>query len=259
VKPRFVFFLGGHDLEMLAIRDLLETNVPFRFHDKGLSWGAKTSDYSEEIGACLSNGDIPVLIELQDDVGLDLERVVIIDHHGERAGVYQPTSLHQVFDLLQLPREAWSRWFELVAANDRGYIPAVREAGATQEEIVKVRAADRAAQGITVEEEVQGAKAVAQAEVRANGRLTLVRLPHSRTAAVTDRLEPALGGPGYQNLLVISPRQLNFFGEGRVIFALNWSFPEGWYGGAPPERGFWGHSEPPPTAAEVIKIIEDQF
>jgi hypothetical protein len=258
VKPRFVFFLGGRDLEMLTIRDLLQVNG-CQFHDKGLSWGAKTSYYSEEIGACLSNGDIPVLIELQDDLGLDPERVVIVDHHGERAGVDQPTSLHQVFDLLQLPRKAWSRWFELVAANDRGYIPAMREAGATQEEIVKVRAADRAGQGITAEQEAQGAKAVTQAKVRANGRLTLVHLPHSRTATVTDRLEPALDGPGYQNLLVISPHQLNFFGEGQFIFALNRSFPGGWYGGALPERGFWGHSEPLPTATEMITMIEDQL
>jgi hypothetical protein len=259
VKPRFVFFLGGHDLEMLTIRGLLQAHAPGRFHDKGLSWGAKTSDYSEEIGTCLSQGDVPVLIELQDDLGLGPERVVIIDHHGERAGADRPTSLHQVFDLLGLPSTRWSRWYELVAANDRGYIPAMHEAGATQEEIIKVRAADRAAQGITAEQEAQGAKAAAQAEVRANGKLTLLRLPHSRTATVTDRLEPALGGPGYQNLLVISPCQLNFFGKGQFILALNRSFPGGWYGGGLPERGFWGHSGPLPTATEVIKMIEDQF
>ncbi|MDQ3960178.1 MAG: hypothetical protein M3255_07855 [Pseudomonadota bacterium] len=108
-----------------------------------------------------------MLIELQDDLGLDPERVVVIDHHGERVGADQPTSLHQVFDLLGLPSTRWSRWCELVAANDLGYIPTMREAGATQKEIVKVRAADRAAQGITAEEETQGAQAVAQAEVRA--------------------------------------------------------------------------------------------
>jgi HEPN domain-containing protein len=246
------FFLGGHDLEMLTIRELLEQHAPGRFHDKNLAWGAKASDYREEIQDVLANSRSPVLIELTLDMEIDEARTIIIDHHGERAGADKPASLHQVFELMKLPRDKWTRWFDLVAANDRGYIPAMLETGATQEEIIKVRESDRAAQGITAEEEAEGKKAAADAEVFAGGMLTLARLPHTRTATVTDRLEPALGGAGYRNLLVVSPAQVNFFGSGNLVYALNSAFPGGWHGGALPERGFWGHGEPVPDVLDLL-------
>ena len=148
-----VFFLGGHDLEMDTIRELLERRAAGRWHDRGLAWGARASAYREEIEAALAAGETPVLVELEDDVGLDGRCVVIVDHHGESAGAERPTSLEQVFAWLALPPGEWTRWHELVAANDRGYIPALVEAGASIEEIREVRAADRGAQGITEAEE----------------------------------------------------------------------------------------------------------
>jgi hypothetical protein len=131
----------------------------------------------------------------------------------------------------------------------------MQELGATHEEIIKVRAADRAAQGITTEQEAAGEKAAAQAETLAGGKLTIVRLPHSRTATVTDRLEPALGGPGYQNLLVVSPAQVNFFGTGSCVLELDRAFLGGWYGGGLPAKGFWGHGEPVPAEHAVVEFI----
>ncbi|MBI5328191.1 MAG: hypothetical protein HZB80_07860 [Deltaproteobacteria bacterium] len=253
---KLTFFLGGHDLEMLTIREILEEHAPGRFFDKGLSWGAKASDYRKEIQEVLANGRVPVLVELTLDMEIDEGLTIIIDHHGERAGSDNPTSLHQIFDLLNLPQDKWTRWFDLVAANDRGYIPAMLETGATQEEIIKVRAADRAAQGITAEEEAEGEKAAANAEVFADGMLTLVCLPHTRTATVADRLEASLGGPGYKNLLIISPTQVNFFGAGKLIYVLDEAFPGGWYGGALPERGFWGHGNPVP---DVMPLLMDKL
>lgn len=68
-RDRFMFFLGGTDLEMLSIRTLLEETVPGRFHDKHLPWGAKASAYGEEIRERLGAGSIPVLVELEDDLG----------------------------------------------------------------------------------------------------------------------------------------------------------------------------------------------
>jgi len=253
---KFMFFLGGHDLEMLTIREIFEEYAPGRFCDKNLSWGAKASDYRDEIQAVLAKGMSPVLIELTIDTEIDPERVVAIDHHGERAGSDKPTSLHQVLELLKLPQDKWTRWFDLVAANDRGYIPAMLKIGATQEEIIKVRASDRAAQGITPGEEAEGKKAATNAEVLADGMLTVVRLLHTRTAAVADRLEPALGGAGYRNLLLLSPSQVNFFGSGNLVITLNSSFPGGWYGGALTERGFWGHGDPVP---DVMPLLIDNL
>jgi len=247
-----VFFLGGRDLEMVTIRDLLQEVAPGRFYDKALTWGAATSAYQQEITETLVCGLTPVCVELADDMDLASSRVIFVDHHGEHAGEDQPTSLHQVFDLLGLPYERWTRWFELVAANDRGYIPALVAMGATREEIVKVRAADRAAQRITPEEEAAGEHAIALAKTIANGRLTVVHLSHSHTATVTDRLQPELGGPGYENLLVYCPDQVNFFGAGELVLELDERFPGGWYGGALPARGFWGHMTPVPDVLPAL-------
>jgi hypothetical protein len=242
-----IFFLGGIDLEMVMIRELLERCAPGQWRDLELAWGAKTSAYSKEIEAVLAAGLTPVLVELEDDMGLDAQRVVVIDHHGGRAGAGQPTSLEQVFALLELSPEEWTRWYELVAANDRGYVPGLVAAGATAEEIREVRAADRRAQGITEAEERAAEQALKTLQVLAGGELTVAMLPHARTAALADRLETALGGVGGENLLIRSPGQLNFFGAGKLVVALDAEFPGGWYGGALPDRGYWGHSAAPFT------------
>jgi len=249
------FFLGGHDLEMVTIRDLLAEHAPGQFHDKGLGWGAKASAYRDEIHAAIARGQIPVLIELEDDLGLtrdedrisDPTRTIIVDHHGPRTGKDQPTSLHQVFSLLELDPALWTRWFDLVAANDRGYVPALLEIGATRDEIVRIRAADRAAQGITPDEEAQGEKALETAQVLAGGRLILVGLPHDRTAVVSDRLALNPGNAAADNLFILGRDEIHFFGEGRLVLSLNTAFPGGWYGGALPDRGFWGHRAPLPN------------
>lgn len=251
---QYDFFLGGHDLEMVTIRELLEQEASGKLFDKHLSWGAKASDYREEISDCLSQGRIPVLIELENDLETDGQGIVVLDHHGLFAGIDEPTSLHQVFHLLGLPEAKWTRWHTLVAANDRGYIPELLKVGATREEIVQIRAFDRRVQGITEEEEEAARISVDQAQVLARGRLTVVHLPHSKTAAAADRMEPALGGSGYHNLLVISPKEVNFFGEGKIIEALKQTFPEGWSGGALPERGFWGTDR---RQEEVLPFLGD--
>lgn len=239
------FFLGGHDLEMVAVRELLDAHAPGRVHDAGLGWGARASDYATELGQALATGRTAVLIELADDLGLTsgphAGRVTVIDHHGARAGADVPTSLEQVFALLGRPSSEWTRWHALVAANDRGHIDALLRAGATPDEVRTVRAADRAAQGVTADEEESGRRAAAAAELALGGRLTVVRLPHGRTATVTDALHPALGGAGYRNLLVLSPGGATFFGDGAAVAALSDAFPGGFFGGELPARGFWGY------------------
>ena len=178
----------------------------------------------------------------------------VIDHHGPAAGKDAATALEQIFELLRLPAEAWTRWLELVAANDRAHVRGLQDVAATPEEIQRVRTADRAAQGIGPEEEAAAEEAAACLEVACEGRLHVAQLPHARTTALVDRLDPVLGGPGYQNLLVLSPDELNFFGQGDLVLALDQRFPEGWYGGALPERGYWGHQRA--RASEVRSFLE---
>ncbi len=250
MNDRHTFFLGGHDLEMVTIRELLETEAPGRFHDKGLGWGARASAYRDEIEACRALGRLPVLVELENDLGGDA--LLVIDHHGERASAQTRTALEQVFDLLALPRARWTRWHALVAANDRGYIAGLVAAGATRDEIARVRAADRAAQGITAEQEADAERAVAMASRLVEGRLTVVHAVHPRLAAVEDRLCPQLGGPGVENLLLLTPHEVNFSGDGRLVTALDQRFPGGWYGGALPAQGYWGRSGEAPRIIDFL-------
>ncbi|MBV9121779.1 MAG: hypothetical protein JO112_00285 [Planctomycetes bacterium] len=242
-----VFFLGGRDLEMVTIRALLKQHAAGRFFDRGLTWEeARASAYRGEIDRALADGFQPVLVELRDDLGLTQSpngnRVLVVDHHGERAGEDRPTALEQVFALLQRPDQEWTRELDLIAANDRGHVHALQKIGATPEEIVRVRTGDRAAQGITPEEEAEGRRAAAAAEHLLGGRLTVVRLGHGHSATVTDALEPALGGPGYENLLVLCPKLTMFFGRGTAIETLRSRFPNSFWGGPLPEGGYWGFS-----------------
>jgi hypothetical protein len=254
-----VFFLSGHDLEMITIRDLLAAEG-VRFHDHSLAWGAKASAYLPEIQAALAAGHRPVLVELGNDLPPDLAaQVDWIDHHGPRARADQPTSLNQVFARLGLPPARWTRHYDLVAANDRGHIRAMLalHPPATRDELLTIRAADRAAQGCTPEDEAAARAAIAARESRAGGQLTVLRLATLRTSPAADLMEPALGGPGYANLLILTPGGVNFFGSGSHVQSLTQAFPGGWYGGALPERGFWGHAAV--DAVAVIKWLEQHL
>lgn len=235
------YFLGGYDLEMITIRDLLRAEGA-DVCDRGLRWGATASAYRAEIDTARAAGRACVLIELGDDLPADYPRseLVWIDHHGPLAGADRPTALEQVFARLGLPPERWTRDFELVAANDRGHLAALERLGATPGEMRDIRTRDRRAQGVTPEHDEQARAAAARAERHCGGRLVVVRLPHGHTSAVADALDERLGGPGCENLLVFAPTTTIFFGIGRAIDALRVARPGGWYGGELPARGYWG-------------------
>ncbi len=235
------FFLGGNDLEMEAVRRLLRYRKipPERIHDKRLGWGAGLSDYRDELER-LPEDTVPVLLELEIDLRLPDTGIVILDHHGESAGRDRPTVLEQLWRLLEMPADLWGKEefadFPLIAANDRGHIAAMRRLGASEAQIAAIRERDRRAQGITGAQEKTAEAAIGRRRVAAGGALTIVDLPHDKTATVTDRLHGK-----YENLLILSPEEINFFGEGRWIQLLDKRFPGGWHGGELPETGYWGH------------------
>jgi hypothetical protein len=252
--PRYAFFLGGHDLEMITIAALL---VDLRSDgdarvadicDPGLSWGARASDHGDEINDAARSGLVPVLVELIPDITLP-PHCVLIDHHGDRSA--EPSALRQIFDLLSLPPDRWTRDFALVAANDTGHVGALRRMGATDPEIADIRARDRRAQGITEIEEAQGRAALERAETLLDGSLIVVRLPHARTATVTDPL--ALQGEE-SDILVLCPGSVQFFGRGDRITRLDAALPGGWRGGELPKRGFWGVSRTV-SLEEIISLL----
>ena len=247
------FFLGGCDLEMLEIRCLLESYAPDSFADKGLKWGAKLSDYQLEIEAAVASGQTPIPIELADDMPADWpprHAIVIVDHHGARAGHDRPSSLEQVFSLLDLPQTEWTRRHALVAANDIGHVAGLHEAGAGFEEIKTIRAEDRRAQGVTIADEIEAMRALVARHVL--GRLTVVETRSTTSSAIADFLLPELGGPGYDDLLVIMPNKLAFFGAGTTVAAMARETPGSWSGGALPERGYWGASFKDASARDLL-------
>lgn len=239
---------------MITIRDLLQTECPeLPVFDHQLDWGAKASDYTAEIERAFEQQRTPVLIELTLDLTLPTEKIVIVDHHGPLAD--RPAALEQIFKLLELPHEKWTRHLALVAANDRGYTRAMAELGASREEMEQIRQLDRQAQGITAEQEQQGAEAVQHRRELAQGRLTIVDLPHDRAATVTDVLDERLGGPDFENLLIDGEHSLMFFGIGEMIRNLDEEFPGGWYGGDLSASGFWGHPKPVVGVPEFIEKV----
>ena len=247
-----LYFLGGRDLEMAEIAALLARHAPGRVVDDGLAWGARASHYLDRIEAALGEKRTPVLVELYDDLPACIGRtgIVIIDHHGELAGADKPTSLEQVFARLGLSPQAWTRRMALVAANDRGHIPEMAAIGAGTAEMAEIRRQDRAAQGVGAQDEREALAAIAAREIF--GPLTLLRVPGPSSSAAADMIQPELGGPGCEDLLVATGKGLAFYGRGGVVLRLARSIPGGWSGGALPARGFWGIDIAPGPERETL-------
>ena len=255
---------------MVTIREVLEAEGVGAVYDKSLLWGASAEAYTAEIADVQKAGQWPVLVELDmastpdllkrsihaadllsGAARLESNSVIVVDHHGARAADV-PTALEQVLDLLGARQRHWTWWHQLVAANDRGHVLEMLNLGATDVELRAVRKADRTAQGITVEQELQGAHALSMS-ISPCEALTVVSLPHDHSATVTDRIEPSMGGPGYNVLLVQTPIAAHVFGDGATVLALAEAFPDGWYGGALPARGFWGRSGPSDDIGQFLR------
>lgn len=235
------YFLGGRDLEMREIRILLEeVGLGDRIVDQGLAWGARASAYGQQIRTALGSGETPVLIELVDDLSdIDRQALVIVDHHGARAGADRPSALRQIFNRAAKARgAAWTRRRHLVEANDIGHIAGLRAAGATSSEIRAIRDADRASQGIDAATEAESRRAVAN--LTRQGGLSIVCTTGETSSAIADFATTDYGGPGADDLLVIGPAKLSFYGNGAAVLALARVFPASWSGGALPHRGYWG-------------------
>ncbi len=221
----FVFLLGGHDLEMIEIRKILSSSNILCF-DNHLQWNnAKLSQYKN----VLNDHDSFVGIELVTDLDPP-EKYTLIDHHNENAG--KPSAIEQVAEMLniQLTRDQ-----QLVAANDRGYIPALLEIGATPDEIAGIRRRDREAQGATDEDERLAEESIRE-NLSVEKGITIVKSLTSRFSTITDRLYPC------KRLLVYTDDELTYYGSGisQIICAFNELIKQhkAYSGGG--ENGFFG-------------------
>ena len=231
-----------NDGEAVQIAKILkEKNIKTLITAQG--WGASWSDLESEIKEeieNLKNKNFKIFgVELQ---GGAPEGAVNIDHHcydgDDRTN--KLSSLEQVSELVG---HKLSLFEEFISANDKGFIPKMIELAKTknlskeqtEKLIQKVRLQDRAAQGITPEQEKIAEEAIKEAEV--SDFLTVVRMAHSKTSTVCDRLWGQ-----YKNLLILSEDgEVNFFGERRVIERLSSLVKGSWSGGdLDHNNGFWG-------------------
>lgn len=174
-----IFLLGGHDLEMQEIRNLL-TLQGERFVDKNLNWRNSNLSAYAEIIATEPDSDF-YGIELHEDYPLP-KHYTRIDHHNDYNN--RPASILQVAEIIGVTPD---RHMLLVAANDAGYIPAMKALEATDEEIDDIRQKDRKAQGVSEEEEQQAKKAVETANMSYPG-LVIVKEHNDKFSPVVDRL-----------------------------------------------------------------------
>lgn len=200
-KGNAIFLLGGHDLEMMTIKKHLEENG-VAYIDKGLGWGAKLSDYSPEIEQAEREGKEIYAIELEesDDINLP-QRYHRIDHHNDLR--INPSSLEQVLALLSV---APTREDMLIAANDKDYIPGMKSLNATDEEIGRIRKADRKAQGVTGEEELQAIEDIKNNKSMQRG-ITVVKTACKRFSPICDALYP------YKTLAIYNDSEATIYGE----------------------------------------------
>ncbi len=268
---KYYFFLGGHDLEMLEIRKIIlnqgykENISVFDLH---LRWGARLSSYSKIIQKIEKNEKLNVAYlttkffsNLYGDekaknaysiVGIELINdfsclnYIEIDHHNENS--YKPSSMEQVAGLLNVEL---NRYQLLVAANDKAYIPAMMEMGATSEEIETIRLADRAAQGVTQEDEMLARKSIATGYKIING-IKVVKSLGNKFSPITDRLFP------YEKLLVYNEKELNYYGQGKEKLILEFEplllENKAYHGGG--ENGFFGISPGIFLPVEIEQFVE---
>ena len=195
-----LFLLGGHDLEMQEIKRLLISHGE-RFADAGLDWSnAHLSAYAPIIA---EEPDLDYYgVELKEDSLLP-KSYTRIDHHNDYNN--RPASIIQVAEILGVVPD---RHMQLVAANDAGYIPAMQALNAGEEEIAEIRKQDRAAQGVTEEDERLAELSISEYLTRYES-LFIVHAQTSRFSPICDRLYP------YQRLLIYTDVEWIYYGVGK--------------------------------------------
>lgn len=243
MKEDLIFLLGGADLEMHTIRDVL-SREGITFFDHHLRWdNALLSSYKLELQT-VKDGQIVFGIELREDI-IPPECYRAIDHHNELSA--SPCALEQVMKILQQPM---NRYEQLVAANDKSYIPGMLELDASEEEIASIRRADRKAQGVTDEEERLAEKAI-ESNLEIKDDLIIVQALCSRFSPICDRLFP------YHKLLIYTDSEWMYYGDRccsiRDLFTDELLSGNLFYGGG--EQGYVGVKQNVYKKDNIIEMI----
>lgn len=246
LKSDRVFLLGGNDLEMATIRQMLIEHSCV-FADKNLMWeNARLSTYADVLSRWKDKEFVG--IELEADVDVPA-RYIDVNHHNDRS--VEKSSLEQVAELLDV---SLNRYQQLVAANDKGHIAAMKDMGATEAEIVAIRQEDRRCQGVSRADEDIAEKDVSMARVVKDTILVKTQLTHF--SPIVDRLA------SFQKIIVYSEQEMTYYGNDcfRVIELFQDELKEekAYYGGSP-ARYFGiksGVMEPEEIVICIQKILD---
>lgn len=220
------FLLGGYDLEMLEIKKILDTNQLI-YTDKRLAWGATIDDYYDIITSNPSEHFVGIELSIRPNSFVP-KYYIDIDHHNEKS--HLPASIEQIADLLNIKL---SRHQQLVAANDKGYIPAMEALDASVEEIQNIRRLDRQTQGVTEEMEKIAEQEI-KFDVNKNG-VRIIKTSLDKFSPIVDRLQE-------KKILIYNAKTLNYYGQGVQNLALEFknliSTQKAYHGGG--ENGYFG-------------------
>jgi hypothetical protein len=252
--PPYLFLLGGHDLEMLEIKRLLDQQGA-DYVDRNLGWGAQLSAYQDILGDDDHEDRNIVGIELGEDLAPP-KNYTRIDHHNDFDG--KPAAILQIVDLLGLHP---TRWQALVGANDSGFIPAMQAMGATTEEIIAVRAADRKAQGLTKKDWRMAEESIARNSKMESEVIIVKALPGMLNfTPFTDQLYGKT-----DRLLCYTDSKLTYYWQGvgqlAQVFAKEIAQGIAYQGGG--EDGYFGLAEGKAPGkiedwiARILEVLED--
>ena len=185
-----IFLLGGCDLEMAVIKRLLK-KYNQRFIDKNLKWGAKLSDYKEEIEKF--KDEMIYTIELIPDI--EVKNIILIDHHND--DYVKPSSLEQVASLFNHKLTLFEK---AVALNDKGYIYEMLKNNINLSDIKRIRKLDRRAQGVSKKEE----KAAKNIKLE-----RILYFPYEHFSPLTDRI---FFEKGWRKFIIYNDNLTMFYG-----------------------------------------------
>lgn len=242
-----IFLLGGNDLEMTTIKNLL-VNAGEQFETHDLRWdNAKLSSYEKTLEEYGNSPDYQIYgVELNEDIPHP-DNYVRIDHHNDFAN--KPSSLEQVATLLGL---AMDRHMQLVAANDSRYIPGMIKLGASREEIDDIRRADRAAQGVSEGDDERLAEESLKSCKGDASNLYVVKSLTSKFSTICDRMYP------YRRLLIYNDDVAEFYGEGvndlTLLFKSELDAKKMYHGGG--DSGYLGTVSGAYSKEEISGIVD---
>lgn len=244
MKNNYVFLLGGKDLEMVEIEKILKKS-DCKYIDNDLSWGAKLSDYLIQLKG-LKKDDIVVGIELYKDINI-ANKYIDIEHHNKN--INKLSAIEQVAQMLNIEL---NRYQNLVAENDKGYIQALKDFGATDKEINDIRTRDRKCQGVTEEDERLAQRSIKENK-RTENEVVIIKSLTDKFSPICDRLHTT------RKLIIYTNNELNYYGRGARKLGTKYQElyddKKVYFGGG--ENGFFGFAKGVLNQNEIERIIEE--